>query len=68
MRNRPFGDILAFARLEGGREDEGRALCLQADGFLSLKEELGRKDTKGGHTTSSAFFSVAWLFYSRKAL
>lgn len=25
-------------------------------------------DTKGGHTESSAFFSVDWLFYSCKAL
>lgn len=24
--------------------------------------------TKDGHTDSSAFLSVAWLFYSRKAL
>lgn len=69
MRNRPLRDILATQR--GGEErqgkgggDKGCALCLQADGFLSLKEELGRKDTKGGPTTSSAFFSAVWLFYS----
>lgn len=61
-----------YFSLLGGRETGGRregcTLCLQADGFLSLKEECGRKHTKGGHTTSSAFFSVAWLFYSLEPL
>lgn len=33
-------------------------LCPRADGFLSLKDELGRKDTIGSHTTSPALFSV----------
>lgn len=75
MRNRPLGDILALrGRREAGREggtEGGRGMhsfvCRQMASCL-LKKSFGRKDTKGGHTTSSAFFSVAWLFYSCEAL
>lgn len=57
MRNRPLGDILASRRWEVGREGEacmGSFVCRQM-ASCPLKKRFGRKDTKGGHTTSSAF-------------
>ena len=43
-------------------------VCWQMASSL-LKKSFGKKRTqKVVHTTSSAFFSVAWLFHSSKAL
>ena len=41
---------------------EGSALCAWADGFASLKERLGRKDTKGSRTKTLVSFQCPGSF------